>query len=337
MTGERATGSRYSRRVAPILMMCALIVGWPPAHAALSSETITTKYTWPRGHNRALECHLAQVEAENRARKFVNKVGRSNIVKLDVSDCDCKKWPDKLWGCKASATIEYWTLPEGGLERDVKEAILEKFVSHVVPTKESALSALLKLANMKRTEAFLLGTRVLSYANSFQGILNRIERVAVTLEKLRASRDYQLSAEENKLIGELERTYSQMQRKLSSFHPLERRVINGDANALNQMRSQWEDGFRANQCITAKVADGKVVLVNRCDHAVWVGYCATRGKKTCGKGRKYYHSRVKMRPGESREHGYQIPAAAGIEFAACVERMIKQVEDDGMFSCANPY
>lgn len=322
-----------------LLMLIVIITTTISTHSQANpmTETIQTKYTWPRGDNKDSECDLAKIGASNRVYAFARKYGKKNIIKNDVSDCECKLGKDKRWGCRATATIEYWKIPSNDLENTVKKSVLNKYVNHIIPTKEKAIKPFLSLYGMHKTKGLLNGTHILKYANSFQQMLSRIGAARNILNKYNEKNTGSFEKVAEKLISQLDRDNKSMARLSASFSKLENEIIKGNVKSLEELARQKKHKYKAEDCIKIIYNDGTTAMRNSCNYTTWVSYCATTGNKKCGTTSKYYKSMTKLRAGETYQNKYSLPTGANIKYGACYEKQASQLNSDGSYTCRDPY
>jgi len=160
-----------------VLSLCSTVY-------STETHTIETKYTWPRTLNRSHECELAKLKAKNKANSFKRNNRDIKVIKIDISDCDCKLGPDKAWGCRATATIEYEKLERNlGFKLDIKK--LENY-QHWLDSDASQISKnLAKINGMPAIDGVLSGfDQLAKYESSFGEMLKRVSKVQQVLNKI---------------------------------------------------------------------------------------------------------------------------------------------------------
>jgi len=320
-----------------LIVLNLLVMDEMNAYAKRITHEIQTEYTWPRGSDKDAECELAKSQAEGKVRDFTRKIGRTNIISVEVGACECKLGPDKQWGCRTTAAIAYWEIPDTPLEKDVKQSILEKYVEHVIPSKEKSLSPFLSLYKMNRTKAVLKGTRILKYVNRYQKMKSNISAAENLLNTYSTKGSDIFTKEANNLIRQLDRQYNSMQSISSDLSRLERQIVQGDFTALQEMERQKQIGYNAAECVQSSSEDGLPTLENKCNYDVWVVYCSNTGKKSCGSGSKYYTHSRKLSPGKPFNSKYSMPPSGKVTYGACYERSPSKLNKDGSYACRNPY
>jgi hypothetical protein len=283
------------------------------------------------------ECDLAKTAAENRVYDFSYKVKKTNIISVNTSDCDCKLGPDKRWGCRATATIVYWKPPVGASEEEIKKSILTKYTKHIIPRKEKILASLLKINKMNKTGAVLKGTRLLKHVQSFQQMLNRIDKAQQMLDSYQTKGKDAFTKETDKLINQLDRDYRSMQYHSNSFSKLAQQIVAGDNTAIKELERQKSNSFKSLECIELSGQGGATSMSNQCGYSVWVIYCAKTGKKKCGDSSKYYTHSRKLAPSETFNNRYSLPPGVEIKYGSCYEKSPIKRNKDGSYSCRNPH
>ena len=320
------------------LMFLLLFIVPINSFAEQITKTIQTKYTWPRTQNKAMECDLAELGAENKATSFSYKVGKINVISIEVDDCECKKGRDKLWGCRATATISYWNVPKGeGVESEVKISLLKKYTEHIFPSKQKILSPLLKLNKMNNVSAILKGTRVLKYIKSYQKMVNRVGDAKGILTAYQSKGLNSFEKETDKLLSQFDRNYNKMQKLSGNFTKLERQIIKGDSSAINELKQQKENGFNAKKCIKSITKNGESNLTNNCNSPVWVMFCTNSGKKQCGATSRFYTHSEKLKYRQSYNNQFSLPPGADVKYGACYVKKAAKYKKDGSYVCSNPY
>lgn len=197
--------------------------------------TIETKYTWPRGQDQAHECELATQQAKNKANSFVRNNKNISVNNIEISSCNCKLGPDKLWGCKATATIEYEEHEEKSFLFEDKVRNLKNHIQWLNSDAISISENLTKLYNMPRLNGVISGFNLVSkYESRFKEMIKRVKRAKKVLDKIHSDTNSVLEETIDNILADIDNSENAL---FHSFNDLDyslQRAIDGDFSRIKE-------------------------------------------------------------------------------------------------------
>jgi hypothetical protein len=309
--------------------------------SGLKTESITSKWTWPAGYTEKFECDLGETAASNRAREFIRKVGKANVVEVSTDTCECRKGKARnSVQCRATAHVTYYQYSEASTEQEFKRQQMDKFINYVVPKIQSSLGPLVKLystGTMKGTMLGILkGSKIFKYADRAMDIKARVEKIKQRTGALSDKVDQQLDKKTARMLKDLERRHSSLVSSRMSMPDVSQRYFKDPSKFLSQMQEHAKAGFKVDKCIK-KVAGKTPTYKNTCDYPVTMNWCAEGVKKACGsKNNKLYTNSTLLRPGQEKNNQFSLPTGKTIKISACVGNRSGKHNAAGL-DCVNPY